>query len=254
MLTAGGFVCIESIKEGDEVYSCDADTGEIGLKKVQETYVHEVTELVHLTIDDEIIDTTREHPFFLEGLGFIAASELRAGDEIRLYDGSTGVVKSVEIETLENPVNVYNFEVEDWHTYYVGEEGALVHNWCGEDTTSYGKSSPTSTKPKGWKVGDPVDNLTKAGNEPSWSAVRSRYWKNEAYYNSGKYSEANMSRMQKGKAPIDIETGASMELHHKKGRGIENPHSIENLQKAWPWVHDIIDPFRHYTGPRPKGE
>ena len=128
MLTAGGFVCIESIKEGDEVYSCDADTGEIGLKKVQETYVHEVTELVHLTIDDEIIDTTREHPFFLEGLGFIAASELRAGDEIRLYDGSTGVVKSVEIETLENPVNVYNFEVEDWHTYYVGEEGALVHN------------------------------------------------------------------------------------------------------------------------------
>ena len=130
MLTAGGFVCIESIKEGDEVYSCNADTGEIGLKKVQETYVHEVTELVHLTIDDEIIDTTREHPFFLEGLGFIAASELRAGDEIRLYDGSTGVVKSVEIEILETPVNVYNFEVEDWHTYYVGEEGALVHNWC----------------------------------------------------------------------------------------------------------------------------
>ena len=56
MLTAGGFVCIESIKEGDEVYSCNADTGEIGLKKVLKTTVHEVTEPVHLTIDDETID------------------------------------------------------------------------------------------------------------------------------------------------------------------------------------------------------
>ena len=148
MLTAAGFVCIESIKEGDEVYSCNADTGEIGLKKVQKTYVHEVTELVHLTIDDETIDTTREHPFFLEGLGFIAASELRPGDEIRLYDGSTGVVKSVEIETLKNPVNVYNFEVEDWHTYYVGEEGALVHNSCSNKKLSAEKQKAVR---KAWK-------------------------------------------------------------------------------------------------------
>ena len=76
--------------------------------------------------------------------------------------------------------------------------------------TSYGKSSPNSTKPRGWKVGDPIDNLTRAGKEPAWSTVRSRYWKNEAYYNSGNYSEANLARMKKGKAPIDIETGASI--------------------------------------------
>ena len=31
--------------------------------------------------------------------------------------------------------------------------------------TSYGKSSGNFTKPKGWKVGDPLDNLTKAGND-----------------------------------------------------------------------------------------
>lgn len=40
--------------------------------------------------------------------------------------------------------------------------------------------------------------------------MRSRYWKNEDYYNSGNYSEANLARMKKGKAPKDIETGASM--------------------------------------------
>ena len=31
---------------------------------------------------------------------------------------------------LESPIKVYNFEVEDFHTYYVGD-GVLVHNACG---------------------------------------------------------------------------------------------------------------------------
>ena len=27
---------------------------------------------------------------------------------------------------------MYNFQVEDFHTYYVGEEPVLVHNKCGQ--------------------------------------------------------------------------------------------------------------------------
>ena len=95
--------------------------------------------------------------------------------------------------------------------------------------TSYGKSSENFTKPKGWKVGNPIDNLTKAGNEPSWSTVKARYWKNKAYYYADDYSESNLIRMQKGLAPIEPETGASMELHHINGRDIPNPHNIDNL-------------------------
>ena len=45
--------------------------------------------------------------------------------------------------------------------------------------TSYVKSSGNVTKLKGWKVGDSIDNLTKAGNEPSWSTVKARCWKNK---------------------------------------------------------------------------
>lgn len=29
------------------------------------------------------------------------------------------------------PIKVYNFEVEDFHTYFVGESSVLVHNDCG---------------------------------------------------------------------------------------------------------------------------
>ncbi|WP_294100003.1 polymorphic toxin-type HINT domain-containing protein [uncultured Ruminococcus sp.] len=34
----------------------------------------------------------------------------------------------------ESPVKVYNFEVEDFHTYFVGENGIFVHNWCGDNS------------------------------------------------------------------------------------------------------------------------
>ena len=34
----------------------------------------------------------------------------------------------VQHEILELPLTVYNFEVEDFHTYYVGNIGILVHN------------------------------------------------------------------------------------------------------------------------------
>ena len=39
-------------------------------------------------------------------------------------------------EHLSEPVTVYNFAVEDYHTYFVGENEVLVHNSCGIDTGS----------------------------------------------------------------------------------------------------------------------
>jgi len=75
----------------------------------------------------------------------------------------------------------------------------------------------TTVAKKGWNVGDDITNLTKAGNEPSWSTVRQRYWKNEAHYNPGKYGPDNLDRMKKGLAPIGTDN-FSMELHHPNGR------------------------------------
>lgn len=37
----------------------------------------------------------------------------------------------IQHEILESPVKVYNFEVTDFHTYYVGNVNVLVHNLCG---------------------------------------------------------------------------------------------------------------------------
>ena len=39
-------------------------------------------------------------------------------------------VEASESIKLSEPVKVYNFEVEDFHTYYVSEQKVLVHNTC----------------------------------------------------------------------------------------------------------------------------
>ena len=71
---------------------------------------------------------------------------------------------------------------------------------------------------KGWKLGDNVTKLTKAGNKPSWSTIRNRYWKNEALLNSHKYTDPkDIDLMKKGRAPIGYDS-KPMELHHPLGR------------------------------------
>ena len=45
---------------------------------------------------------------------------------------------------LENPVKVYNLEVKNFHTYFVGEKGVWVHNMCGKVTNRGGEGGSKS--------------------------------------------------------------------------------------------------------------
>ena len=48
-----------------------------------------------------------------------------------LLNGEYVTIEQIQHEILESPILVYNFEVEDFHTYHVGNSGVLVHNTCG---------------------------------------------------------------------------------------------------------------------------
>ena len=61
--------------------------------------------------------------------GWTEAVDLRAGDNLVLVNGEHVIVEKIQHEIVESPINVYNFQVEDYHTYYVGK-GILVHNTC----------------------------------------------------------------------------------------------------------------------------
>ncbi len=130
ILTASGLVAIEAIKAGDKVISTNADTFEVAEKTVLETYVRETTELVHLTINGELIKTTYDHPFYVKEHGFVNAGKLYIGDKLLDSNGSTLIVEDRKVETIDEPVKVYNFQVEDFHTYHVGNNTILVYNTC----------------------------------------------------------------------------------------------------------------------------
>ena len=128
ILTASGLVAIENIKAGDKVISTDPETFETAEKTVLETYIREVTTLVHLTVNGEEIVTTVDHPFYVKNQGFIKAGELIVGDELLDVNGNVLLVENFDVELTDKPVKVYNFQVEDFHTYHVGENGVWVHN------------------------------------------------------------------------------------------------------------------------------
>ncbi len=93
-------------------------------KTVLETYIREVTTLVHLTINGEEIITTVDHPFYVKDKGFVNAGELVVGNKLLDSNGNILLVENFDVDLTDEPVKVYNFQVEDFHTYFVGECGA----------------------------------------------------------------------------------------------------------------------------------
>ena len=130
VLTDNGQKPIEDIRPGDHVYASDPETGESGYKEVVQTFENETEELVHIFADSDEIVSTPRHPFYVPQNGWTSAVDLRAGDILVLSNGEYVTVEQVQHEILEAPVKVYNFEVQDFHTYYVGKNAVLVHNKC----------------------------------------------------------------------------------------------------------------------------
>ena len=128
VMAVAGMVAIEKIKSGDKVISTDPETMETSPKTVLETYIREVTTLVHLTVNGEEIVTTVDHPFYVKNQGFIKAGELIVGDELLDVNGNVLLVENFDVELTDEPVKVYNFKVEDFHTYFVGNCKIWVHN------------------------------------------------------------------------------------------------------------------------------
>ena len=189
--TATGYVAIEKIRAGDLVWAWDEETGDVALKPVVETYINETTELTHIFVGGEEIVATPTHPFYCPVKGWTDAAHLRAGDILVLVNGEYVVVEKIQHELLESPVKVYNFQVEDYHTYYVSDNGVLVHNSCNHNSR--------------------------------WRSERRRYWKDTAQSaelnkNYGAYVADidNIDRMRRGLAPIGWDN-TSVQLHHWAG-------------------------------------
>ena len=153
---------IESIAVGTFVLAYDEETGEKAYKPVVQLFRNKTETWCEVSVEvngkTEIITSTPGHKYYLPdnivgreiGLQqehesyitlsekWVSACKLKTGDKVLLSDGKYGIIVSVKVEELETPETTYNFEVEDFHTYFVGENPVCVHNEkCGGDFKKY---------------------------------------------------------------------------------------------------------------------
>ncbi|MBM9579829.1 hypothetical protein JWG45_22020 [Leptospira sp. 201903070] len=129
VLTSKGLIPIETVQTGDEVLAFNPETKDQSLKRVVRLFRNENTELLNINFGEgEEVRTTAGHRFFTENRGFVLAGELTTKDIFLDKAGEKVSIHSIVKETHKEKIPVFNFEVEDYHTYYVGETCILVHN------------------------------------------------------------------------------------------------------------------------------
>jgi RHS repeat-associated protein len=119
ILTPDGHKFIEDLRPGDLVLSrseFDAQ-GPVKAQPVEELFTR-VSRTLKLYVEGRMIQTTPEHPFWMESGHWLPASELKVGMRFLSHTNElvelSGIVADDVVET------VYNVRVAVYHTYFVG--------------------------------------------------------------------------------------------------------------------------------------
>ncbi|MFC5601124.1 polymorphic toxin-type HINT domain-containing protein [Deinococcus cellulosilyticus] len=147
--TRSGLVAIAALAIGTPVLAFNEQTREQGYYPITQVFENQDPAITGLVIEDpetralEYITTTPEHPFYVtersdteprpkpEGHSdlsdkWVGAGHLKVGDKLKQADGTLGEVRYVN--TIQEARTMYNLEVEEAHTFFVGTQGWLVHN------------------------------------------------------------------------------------------------------------------------------
>ncbi|MDB4943475.1 MAG: repeat protein [Labilithrix sp.] len=194
--TADGPKPIESVAVGDRVLSRDEATGEQGYARVTQVFQHAAAEQLALTFTDAhgattSLVTTPEHPFRAANGRWVPAGRLEIGANVVTAEGALATLSAAL--SLAQRGEVYNFEVEGTHTYFVGAAKVWVHNSCretgGRPGEYLGAKAPKQVSP-GTRVleGQHVNNL---GRVEPWAAHYDDYGRLVARtdYNAGNVAQ-----------------------------------------------------------------
>ena len=140
---------ISEIEKGDMVLGRSDNspllTESTTAAEVKEIFRHPDSRLFRLYFDsDTSIGATSVHPFAVDGKGWITVEDLEIGDKIVTHAAGIALTL-IAIEPLPGSHDVYNLEVEGEHTYFVGADGAWVHNKALETIDSVLPEFPSVT-------------------------------------------------------------------------------------------------------------
>lgn len=139
---------IEDLRDGDYILSRDQHDAADDVERHRVTNVFRKTSdhIRTLTIRDasgnvETIQTTDEHPFWVDGRGWTGAGELAIGATLDRPDGSDATVIATTRQAHAAGVTVYNIEVAGDHTYFVADADTSFTNpvWVHNTQTCIGE-------------------------------------------------------------------------------------------------------------------
>jgi hypothetical protein len=128
---APSFRAIETLRPGDLVLAREEYGSKITLRPIVRTTRSLSARLAHVVhrapngAEQDLI-CTPGHPVWVESRGdYVAADEIQPGETLR--DGSQQILQvlRVWVEDLPRAIEVYNFEVDQDHTYFAASPGAV---------------------------------------------------------------------------------------------------------------------------------
>lgn len=129
--TSRGPRSIEQIVAGDLVLSRSVESGELAWKPVVRSTLRPPEKTLVVSIGDEEFQCTPGHLFWVSGLAWRRASELKAGDI--LHAAREPVVVAKVRESLVEPT--FNLQVADFGSYFVGKNLVMTHDVTPREPT-----------------------------------------------------------------------------------------------------------------------
>ena len=131
--TPNGFVAIDQIEAGDVVLSRNENEPADPIVPQQVVEVRQQPALLtRLTFSGRSVETTADHPMFVQDKGWTAVRHLAVGDVLLGSESDTRAV-SEEITVAADVQTVYNITVKNTRTYFVGGEDWEFDLWVHND-------------------------------------------------------------------------------------------------------------------------
>ncbi len=122
--TIDGLHPIESLRIGDQVLTQNPKTGALKYQPVVTVFHNPPNATLRIELGHDSIVLTGIHRLWKAGQGWVMARELKAGDTLRTL-GGTAAIKSI-VEERKQPV--FNLQVADGESFFVGPSGVLAHD------------------------------------------------------------------------------------------------------------------------------
>lgn len=118
---------IEELKIGDKVKSYDFNTGKTVIGTVSQLFQNWTENVYEIHTEEDLIKTTGRHLFWIENENkWVAAKDLRPQMSLKSFNGTFFDIQKIVKQPETH--DTYNFEVDDYHNYFVSSLGLLVHN------------------------------------------------------------------------------------------------------------------------------